>query len=370
MDQAPETATGRPEARAAVAAPALARGRRRTLARDLTLLAIVGALLIGAFAAGGVALYRQFYSPSAFVLQYLDLLSNGRAADARALPGVEMDADELTASGLPATASDALLRRAALGSLSRVTVTDEVTDGDVTRVTVSYRAGGHQGTSTFTVEQDGWIGVAPAWRFAQSPLSVIDLTVRGSMRFDVNGFEIDKRQVAAETVGADPLAPVPLLVFSPGVYSVSVDTAISSSPGVAVLADAPRVAVPVDIQAEPTEEFLAVVQDRVNEFLAACANQQVLQPTGCPFGYQVRNRIVSPPAWSIVAEPAVTIAPDGANWQILPSEAVAHIDVEIRSLFDGSVRTASEDVPFTVSGSITVLPDGTASIAVGGGNTG
>ena len=242
----------------------------------------------------------------------------------------------------------------------------EVSEGDRTRVVVSYNAAGYPATTTFEVERDGWIGVLPSWRFAKSPLAVIDLTVRGSMRFDVNGFEVDKRQVSADGVDAAPLDPVPLLVFSPGLYAVSVDTAISATPGVNVLADAALAEVPVDIQAEPTEEFVGVVQDRVEEFLTECTSQQVLQPTGCPFGYFVQNRIDAPPVWTITQQPVVQVAPDGAAWAIPPTEAVAHIEVDIRSLFDGKVRHVSEDVPFVVDGSITVRPDGTASISVGG----
>lgn len=336
------------------------------LGLELGVLAVVGVLLVAAFAAGGAALYREFYSPTAFVLRYLDLLADGRAGDARAVAGVDLDADALQRAGLTASASDALLRSSVLAPLTDVEALSEEAAGEITRVTVRYRVGGADAQTSFDVRQDGWIGPMPQWRFATSPLAVVDLTVRGSMRFDVNGFTIDKRQIAGDAV--DPLAPVPLLVFSPGLYSLSVDTAISATPGVAVLADAPRTGIPVDLQAEPTEEFVSVVQQRVDEFLAACASQEVLQPTGCPFGYQVRNRIVGAPTWSITEQAEVRVEPDGAAWKIVPADATAHIDVSIRSLFDGSVRDVSEDVPFLVSGTITVLADGTASIQVSGGN--
>lgn len=325
---------------------------------------------MAAFVAGGITLYREVYSPTAFVLRYVELLSDGRAAEALEVPGVAMNATQRESAGLPATVSAALLRQDALAPLTDVRPVAEKVDGDRTLVTVSYRAGGAGGSTTFAVEQDGWIGIAPSWRFATSPLALMELTVRGSMRFEVNGFEIDKRQVSPDGAEADPLAALPLLVFSPGLYSVSVDTPISATPGVAVLADAPAATVPVDIQASATEEFVSVVQQRTHEFLAACATQQVLQPTGCPFGYEVRNRIASLPKWSIVQDPEVHLEPDGAGWRIVPAEAVAHIDVDIRSLFDGSVRNVQEDVPFVVSGTITVQPDGSASIQIQGQNAG
>lgn len=341
------------------------RPRRHRLGLDLAALGIVGILLVGALGAAGTYLYKDIYSPSAFVTRYLDLLSRGQAAEALALPGVAVDSAGLTAAGLPADASEALLRSAALSSLGDIDITSAVEGADgVTTVTATYSAGPHQGTSAFRIERAGWVGVAPTWRFETSPLAAIDLTVRGAMQFSVNGFAVDTRQVAAAGADADPLDPVALLVFSPGLYSISVDTAVSTSPGVAVLSDTPLASIPVDLQTQPTAAFVEVVQEKVESFLTECATQQVLQPTGCPFGLVVQNRIVSPPQWSISQQPTVALSPDGANWAIDRTQAVAHIVVDIQSIYDGSIRQLDEAVPFFMAGTITILPDGSASIGV------
>ncbi len=332
-------------------------------------MALIGLLLVAALGAGAASLYREVYSPRAFVLHYLDLLQERRAAEALAVPGVAVDSAELEAAGLPATASEALLRPDSLQAVTNAVITDESVEGDRVRVTAAYSVGGYSGTTTFDVERDTGDTLLPRWRFARSPLSVMNLSVEGSMRFAVNGFEVDKRQVSIDGVDVDPTAALPLLIFSPGLYSVAVDTAISATPGVAVLADAPLAGIPVDVQAQPTEEFLGVVQQRVEDFLTTCAEQRVLQPTGCPFGFTVRNRIDDAPTWSIVQQPRVSIEPDGAGWRIPSADAVAHIEVDIRSIFDGSVRTVEEDVDFTVDGQITVQPDGSASILVGGSSS-
>ena len=337
--------------------------RRSRLAADLALLAVVGLVLVGALAGGGGPLYQQFYGPSAFVERYLDLLSQGKAADALRVPGVAIDSETLEEAGIMATASEAMLRQAALAPLSQVEIVSEKPEGDHIAVTVSYRAGEHDGTTTFSVAQAGWAGVTPNWRFTTSPLAVVNLTLRGADRFSINGFEVDRRQISAD---AAPLDPLPMLVFTPGIYSVTVDTPISTSTGVGVLADTPLAVTPLDVQTEPTEEFTAVVQQRVEEFLTACTTQEVLQPTACPFGLEVSNRIASLPEWSIAAQPQVTVVPDDSgHWSIPPTDAVAHVEVEIRSLFDGKVQAISEDVPFQVNGTITILPDGSASIRVG-----
>lgn len=343
--------------------------RRRTLGRDLTALAVVGVLLFAALAATAALLYRDLYSPSAFVSRYLDLLARGQAAEALAVGGVSVDSAQLTAAGLPADASEVLLRRAALAPLTDASIQSAVEGDDgVTTVTVSYDAGPHQGTTAFRVEPAGWVGVTPAWRFETSPLAAIELTLRGATQFTVNGFALDTRQIAPDGVDADPLEPVALLVFSPGLYSISVDTAISATPGVAVLSDEPQAGIPVDLQTQPTAEFTAVVQQQVDSFLADCATQQVLQPTGCPFGLVVQNRIVTTPEWSMQQPPTVTLVPDGAHWAIERAQAVAHIRVDIQSIYDGRVRELDEAVPFFVGGSVTILPDGTASIQVTSGD--
>lgn len=371
MDTASGRANAPSDAAAIVSPPASTRvspprkrPRRGRLAFDLTVLAVVFVLLIAAAIAAWRAVEQEFYSPSAFVERYIGFLADGHAAEALAVPGVAVNSADLEAAGLPPTAHDALLRDAALASISDVRVVSEEQDGDVTHVTVAYDARGYAGESTFDVERDGQIGLAPTWRFARSPLAVMNLGVEGSMVFDVNGFSVDKRQVSADGMDADPLAPVPLLVFSPGLYSVSVDTAISATPGVAVLSDSPFHAIPVSVDAQATERFVSVVQERVEQFLTECATQQVLQPTGCPFGYLVEDRIDSLPTWSIVQQPTVTVAPDGAGWKIQPADAVAHIEVDIRSLYDGRVREMTEDIPFRIGGTISVQPDGTASIVV------
>ncbi|MCC4909477.1 hypothetical protein [Microbacterium sp. cx-59] len=333
---------------------------------DLGILALIGVLLFGALAAGTATLYRGFYSPSAFVLRYLSMLESGRAADALAMPGVTLDGRQLTNAGLPQSASDALLRSAALGDLDDAEITGEVQDGDTTIVSARYEAGGHRATTSFRIARNGTIGLAPSWRFAQSPLAVMKVSVAGSMTFEVNSFSLDKRQVSPEGADADPLAPVSMLVFSPGLYSISVDTPIAKTPGMAVLADAPMVNVPVTLQAEPTQKFIDVVQQRVEEFLTNCTSQQVLQPTGCPFGFVVRNRVEQLPKWTITEQPEISVVADGAGWRIPDTAATAHIDLTVRSLFDGALYPVAEDVPFVVNGTISVLPDGTASIRLGG----
>ena len=124
----------------------------------------------------------------------------------------------------------------------------------------------------------------------------------------------------------------------------------TSQPGAAVIA-------PVDLQ--PTEALIEQVQKELNSYLDDCATQEVLLPTGCPFGEEIANRIVSTPAWSISRYPQVSLQPgtEPGSWLMPSTEAAAHLVVDVRSLFDGSVSTFDEDVPFSSSYVVTFLPN-------------
>ncbi len=73
--------------------------RPRRLARDLTILGIIGVLLIAALGAGTAAAYRELYSPRAFVLHYLHLIEQRQATEALAVPGVAVDSADNPVSG-------------------------------------------------------------------------------------------------------------------------------------------------------------------------------------------------------------------------------------------------------------------------------
>lgn len=343
------------------ATPAPAPQARR---RGLTTIIVVVVLALAGLTAAGTALYRELYSPAAFVERYLHLLAEHRAADALRVPGVALSREQLAALDLAHAPSDALLRQDALGTLSDINASQVSQSDDVYAVQAYYRAEGKAGQMSFRVVQDGWIGVVPRWRFAESPLAVLNVVVRGSDQLAVNGFSFDRRQVAADGVESAPLTPVPMLVFAPGSYTVSVDTQLSSAEGVTIRADAAQVVTQVDVQTQPSDELVAIVQERVDAFLQECAAQRVLQPTACPFGFHVDNRIVTEPAWEIARYPAVALAPSGAGWQIPATDASAHLTVRVQSIFDGTVSTLSEDVPFAIKGTVTTLPDGTLSVRV------
>lgn len=331
---------------------------------------VIAALLLAAIGAALMSLYRSFWGPSAFVERYVELLAEGRAADALAVEGVGVDGEALSEAGLPDFASDALLRSAALSTdIADVRAVSEsrAADGTVS-VTLGYRMADGEHQSTFQVEQIGWSGLVPSWRFAQSPLTVVEVDVHGSWRFEVNGFELDKRQVSPAGLEADPEDTIPMLAFTPMTYDFGVDTATTEAESVVVDATDPLTETTAEVEAEPSDEFQQVIDSKAEEWLSEqCGSRNVLMPEECPYGYEVDN-LVAPgtePEWSISRFPDIVLTPDGAWWDIEPADGVAHIDVDVQSYIDGSISHVSEDVPFRIDGTVELLEDGSAKIQIG-----
>lgn len=297
---------------------------------------IVAFVLAVAAGGGAVAgLNATVFGAGDFVRVYLDALARGDAESALTLPGVSAG-----------NADDALLVDDVLTGLTgiRQLSDDDLGDGHH-RVTFAWSAPGGDGTTAFEVERVGTrLGLFPEWGFSASPVATVQLDMRNDPRFTANGLRHSTQQDAAGTVD--------YAVLVPGSYVFGHSSTFLRASDVTVLADevgAVRDAV-IDVQAGPA--FATALGDEVHEHLDACATQQVLFPTGCPFGQAIANRIDSDPAWSIVAYPEVdeiTPGAEYATWTAGPAAGTAHLVVDVKSLFDGSVSTFDEDVPFEVT---------------------
>ncbi len=322
-------------------------------------LATIVALLVGLFFAGSW-LYRTLYSPSAFVTHYLTLLHEGRAADALALPGVSTVGS--SSSELTPGASPALLRNAALSPLENIEIVEERREGDTYVVTASYQAGFLDGQSTFRVASDGYTLLRPNWRFVQSPIAQLDVRIAGSQQFRVNNFDLDRLQIDPNDSAEQPMQ---LLVFTPGLYVISVDTDIAYTDGMAFFSDVPEHATRIDMQADATEKFTSAVQQQVNTVLDNCVQKAVLLPANCPYGRVETNILLDVPHWSVLEYPTVTLEARADEWLIKPMNGAVHLYAPIQLLHDGTETTIDEDVLFDWAGIVQVQPDGTASIRLG-----
>jgi hypothetical protein len=317
------------------------------------------ALLFAGFGASVAVLNSDLYSAHGFVRGYLSALENRDSAAALEIPGVQTSNDAATA----------LLSDDAMGDISDVEIVSdsEETDGTHT-VVVSYTLGTPSAsgldettdaTSSFVVARSGTrLALFPTWRFVTSPLNTISITVLHDQRFEVNGLDLSSQ--------AKPDAAATYLAFAPGVYVVAHESVyLESAPVATPVTEIGQITdVTVDVQANSA--FVTEVQKNVTEYLEACATQEVLMPTGCPFGQQLRNRVTTAPAWSMIADPVVTIVPgaESGTWAVPKTEATAHLVVDVRSLFDGTVSTFDDDVPFTVQYLVTFEGNKTVITAV------
>jgi hypothetical protein len=244
-----------------------------------------------------------------------------------------------------------------------VRIVSDVSNPDGTHsVTASYRLDVSIIETTFDVRPIAPLyGVLNRWEFSTSPLTVIDVTAAHNPLFTVGTLTLDTRATKSGDELTAFTQTAPYLAIAPAVYEFGyTSTLLEAVPTSMAVAPASRFAVTVDSM--PTTTFVDRVQVKVDDYLAQCATQQVLQPAGCPFGIEIDDRVVSPPVWTMVTNPPVTLAPGETAFEMPPTEGVAHISVELQSLFDGDFYTLEEDRPFQLALSASIRPDGSIAI--------
>jgi hypothetical protein len=300
-----------------------------------------------AFAAGGgsvVALNATVFGPGDFVRIYLDALARGDARSALALPGVDAGA-----AGTQLLRDDVL---AGIGDLRQIS--DTALGGDTHRIRYSWTSPGGDGVTDFEVVRVGTrLGLFPEWGFAVSPVAVLALDVQHDPRFTANG--------VATTTGRDSAGATDIAVLVPGTYVLGHDSAFLEAEPVTVVAGEVGATIDAAVDVEPAAEFAPTLARVVRQHLEECGEQHVLFPTGCPYGQSIANRVSSDPVWTIVEVPDFDLRPGPfPTWIAGPAPGTAHLEVEVTSLFDGSVSTFDEDVPFVARYAVTVQGDNMA----------
>ncbi len=324
----------------------------------------LAAMLVGAFFAALGSLNQTVYGASSFVERYLEAIAEDDITRAATTPGVALDAEELAAAGLPADISTAMQRSGVVESGPEdIHIVEEVANDDGTRtVTATYRLQAAIITTTFDVRPiDPLYGVLNRWEFETSPLAIVDVTAAHHPFFTVGSLTLDTRALKTGDELAAFVQTTPYLVIAPAVYSFDYDDELLTAQEVELAVEpSTRTAVTVDAQATPV--FAERVQTQVDQFLQNCADQVTLYPTDCPFGIDISDRVIGDPAWSISAFPVVTLVPGESAFEMPATAGVAHITVDLQSLFDGDEFTFEEDRTFTIALDARIRADG--SIAV------
>lgn len=304
------------------------------------------ALILGAFALAVTVLNSTIYSAGGFVTSYLGALERHDVRAALETPGVR----------LINSAREELLTPEALGDLADVRVVSVTDVGDLRSVRVEYTLDGVAAESTFIVEHTGLrLGFFNGWAFNESPMSGIQVLPLHDPRFRVNGVEL--------TVGKGGSGVWQVLV--PGRYVVGHESTYLEADPVPLRITRAGSLTPATVEARANDHFVTEVQREVDAFLLEeCATQQVLFPTGCPFGKALSNRVISPPVWTIPSLPRVAIVPGDSpgTWVVDEAPGVAHLAVEVQSLFDGTISTLDEDVPFSLTWSVVIRSDDSVAV--------
>lgn len=326
--------------------------------------AVLALLVVASFLAALGALNQTIYGASSFVERYLEAIADDDIATASTTPGVALDTEELAALGLPEDVSTAMFRSDVVESGPEdVRIVSDVAlpDGSHT-VTASYRLDVSIIETTFDVRPIAPLyGVLNRWEFAVSPLAVVDVTSAHNPLFTVGTLTLDTRAAKSGDELTAFTQTAPYLAIAPAVYEFGyTSTLLEAVPTALTVEPSARTAVTVD--SVPTATFVERVQTQVNNYLDQCAAQPVLQPAGCPFGIEIDDKVVSEPTWTMASYPAVTLVAGETAFEMPPTEGVAHLSVEVQSLFDGDFSQIEEDRPFMLALTAIIRPDGSISI--------
>ncbi|RZS56198.1 hypothetical protein EV141_1651 [Microcella putealis] len=307
------------------------------MARGLLIGGGVAALVSGLAAAALVVAVTMTETPEAHVERYLEALAADQLPAAAALSGLEPgDALPLGDEGEP--------------TVLRV-VAAQPRDGGRVAVTALYGGDNDAATVIFLLEPaERLAGIIPQWRFVEPPVTRIPVGVDQHTELLVSGRAL-VTPGPGETAIATAFIPARVSVANAEPFLDAASTRIR-----------PRSVAPppVILTATPSERLVREVERQLTEVLDTCATQEVLQPSGCPFGRAVTgDRVIDRPAWMRVDAPQVSLTLSANPGRFsLDGSATMRVEVEVQSLFDGTVSRLTEDVVADVSGIVVLGPDG------------
>lgn len=337
-------------------------------------LAVWGGAAALAVVIGGVAIgtaNAMLYSPEAEVERYLEALADGDGGRALGMAhGAGPAGGGEAAGGAATTLLDGEALAAGAAALGEVTVTAGERSGDAVPVSVEFRVDGQEHATSFTVEHTGreWL-FFDRWRMTPVPLSTVRVApdlwpaeaAGEHLTATVNGVEVT---LTGQDTPAQHFAVLPPLVVEASAGSTYLQAEASRTVVDGAVRDRP---VPVALDLRFTDAAAAEAGRQLDEYLSGCTGQQVLNPAGCPMGYETLNRI--PPEtieWSIAPDPSVEIAPlpDDAGsaagtdlTRAAPVETGARLTLEEIDLVTGERRRVEHEEPIVLEADLEVGPE-------------
>ncbi len=270
------------------------------------------------------------------VQRYLDALAHDDLAAAARLAGLEPPtAMPLGDEGAP--------------SIHRIVSSTTGSDGIVT-VVAEYGTGADAVRVPFRLEAaPPTAGFVPAWAFVNPPVAMLSIAADQHDRFTAN-----ERTIVASGAGE----AVSVAAFVPALVTVRIANPLLQAEPVTVRTRADEAAA-IELAVEPSERLARIVDREIVQLLSDCSEQPVLQPTGCPFGTTIVDRVTTPPVWQLDTDPDVLIEPgdEPGVWRVRGTGSV-QLTVSVQRLFDGVVAERVDQLGYIVRGVVIVGPDG------------
>ena len=319
-------------------------------------LAAAALLLVTVFV--GIGINQSLYSASGFVNQYLSALARHDAASVLSMPGI--------GDKLPADADRALLRGSAMGEISNISITKVSGNDAKTTVAASYMLGDEKASGEFVVTRIGnSMGFFESWAFAELPVAKAKVTVWHDASFSVgDSGQIDLRSTDSAKDATVWGGTGTYLLFAPGNYVFDHTSTWLTAKQVVLNVAAPGDTAEVVVDVQANKDFTKRVQKEVDDYLDKCVKQHVLQPSGCPFGYQTGNRIVGEPTWEVADYPVIKVVPGETTWAVRDAVGKLRITGEVQSLYDGSISPLDEIVDAVFNINISIRADGNLAIVL------
>lgn len=294
----------------------------RRWVQNLALLAGVLSVWVG----GVVALNATVFSAEDHVASFLDAVAEGDPQQVAAFAGEGEGVHALNSA-----------------EISAVEIVAHQTRGPQTaEVLARYFLDGEEATGVFVVERAPRIlGVFDRWRFSPPPHSLVTVDIDGHPRAVLGG------AVVGDGDSIELLAP--------GRYRIQGDSRWVEFSLAAVVVSGPSEPRTLKLRALATPALVEEVDQAVAEYLDECVSRDVLQPSSCPFGLTVVDRVAGAPAWEIIRSPRLTIKPTDTpgQWSVVGEGGAAAVGVDVQSIFDGSIERVTDTQEFSVHGIVT-----------------
>lgn len=330
---------------------------------------VIGSLLVVA-AIVITVLNALVYNAQAAVEEYVAALVSGDGATATALAQAHLSSDApetistVLLDGEPLAAAAEMLSDAEIVAVD-TEVPQSFLDDSVTQQVVEIRysdpADGEHVTPV-VVDRVGtsWLFFSQ-WRLHPMPLQQIELTP-AQMPDNAKADE----PVAHVHGQATPLlgtngSPATLASFTPALISLEYAGTYLEIPQTEyfVVHDVLPAGATVDFafDVQLTQQVDDAITQEVQEELQRCTQQQVLQPTGCPFGYQTTNRVVPDSvAWSINV-PEVQYSWDDSEPSIDRIMATAVLNAQEIDIGSGQQTEVRHEAPFEMTAQLELTPE-------------